>query len=217
MTFLFSYLQYRDTATEYKTWIGTAWVLNKNGYLVTADHAVKRAKVLNIFYKGRFYNAYVIARDSSNDIAIIKIFTLDFTSIPVSLQQNNTQNIAILGFGDPDHYGYKMHMFTGTATLGVFKSSIFTHSLGCHGDSGGPIINNYGNAVGVFTFLYDDSEVKQDKLCATQGGGAPIQYVIDLAQQNGIELDRNIDLHYNSFKYWFNYYKDSVLLLYGES
>lgn len=214
MTVSCIYLQYRSVNTS--SWSGTGWFINKYGYLVTADHVVAGARSLDVIYKGRDYKASVVARDHTHDVAILKIGISDPNIISITIRSNSNSRVVILGYPIPDYYKYEEKMFYNTVTFGGFMTSmVYLHGNICPGNSGGPIVDSYGNSLGVVTVGYTQYQDENTR-CCTEGGGASSKYVIDLARKYNISIVLDNFRVYHTFKYWFSHYKDSVVIIYGE-
>jgi Trypsin-like peptidase domain len=192
---------------------GTAFFINNKGYMATAYHVVKNSKDLRVLYKGKLYKASIIAVDTRNDIAIIKtnLKCKYYLSLTSRIKEN--EPIVTLGFPQPDYYGTNLKESIGTVTTSYFNI-IKNHSKTCPGHSGSPIIDNYGNAVGISTqgylfYIYNNHR------CTTEASGPPAKLLIELANKYKLYIDIDNFKVYNSLVTVINKYKDSVLLLYA--
>ena len=71
--------------------VGSGFVFDKKGHIITNAHVVKDAKkVVVTFLDGRSYNAKIIGIDEYTDIAVVKVNT-DLSSLePVSLGDSSS-------------------------------------------------------------------------------------------------------------------------------
>jgi len=195
-------------------WSGTAWVLNSDGYLVTADHVIGDGKIWQVRYKGQWYYAQVVARDKSNDIAILRAPIKNAIPLPVYADRVPSAYAALLGYPDPQRLGSNLKIAQGTVNWGgVFDTDAYFHGTTCHGNSGGPIIEGNGNAVAVLTtgnMLYSINDQ-----CASEGAGPQSYLVIQLANKYGVSYEQAQTQNAHPFNYWFSKYQDSVLFIYG--
>jgi serine protease Do len=155
---------------------GSGFLVSSDGYIVTNKHVVEDTKaeytvVLNDEKNfGKKVTAKVVARDPSNDIAVLKI---DMTGLP------------FLSFGDSDQLqvgqtaiaiGYSLGQFDNTVSKGVvsglsrsieagegrssetLKGLIQTDAAINPGNSGGPLLDISGNVIGVNVAMADSAQ-----------------------------------------------------------
>lgn len=196
-----------------KAWSGSAFFIDPNGYIVTAAHVVNAAKgnkKYYVYYKEQYYPAKVIDVDEIHDTAILKTNIRTDVWVPVTKDTSDGQHVGVYGFPlGVLNLVYK----TGTCDSGSFPyCQLFTHVYSCHGNSGGPVINDKGEAIGLENWIYDT-----EASCANEGGGPSIKYAINLALENGVPIDSTPKYISMSFKYWYFYYKDVIVNIYGEN
>jgi len=143
---------------------GTSFAISSNGYFATSLHIVKNANEIYLSTNDSVkYRADVVIQDSKHDIAILKINdTLfeNFRSIPYTLKQNELnigENVFTLGYSKKDIVFNEGSVSSNTGfnddTL-TFQVSIPANP----GNSGGPIINLYGELSGVLLAKNTDNE-----------------------------------------------------------
>lgn len=197
-------------------WSGTAWMLNKDGYMITANHVVEHEKQLIVKYGQHFYKAIVIGVDRTNDIAIIKTNLKNGRVFPLGRSSVLSQNTAIMGFPVPDVKGLDVKLTIGHArqmSYGIYTVVQFNVSI-CPGNSGGPIFNQFGAAVGLVDrghsfYQYDSNR------CTTRGDGATVEQIKDLANKYHVAYTEGNYTEERSFNEWSKVYSNSVLLIYG--
>ena len=141
---------------------GTGW-LGPKGYLVTADHVVAGARKLVLGQDGiRVGTAEVVLEDPANDVAVLRPHFTSGGRTAIALSEAPAklgEKVFTLGFPAPDHMGLAIKMTSGevSATSGDDASAGRTDdprflqiSVPVQpGNSGGPVIDETGRAVGV--------------------------------------------------------------------
>ena len=149
---------------ENSTSLGTGFIYNDTGYIVTNNHVVENAKVLDItFLNGDRYTANITGTDPFSDLAVIKI-NENVTNLPKSLVIGNSSELKIgdqvVAIGHP--FGLESSMTTGIISqigrlLSVdekgfsIPNAIQTDALINPGNSGGPLLNMKGEVIGINT------------------------------------------------------------------
>ena len=191
-------------------WSGSAFFINGNGYLATANHVVKGGKKFQIYYKHQFYPAYVVATDPDHDVAIVKTTITPTTFLPLSNKDYQGEAIGVFGYPGGT---LVLTLTTGTATYGgLYQQNVYAHARSCHGNSGGPIISSHGTVVGQLNWGYTGM---LNNLCTSEGGGPTIKYIIDLAARNNIQVAVVDDTTTYGFDSIYYTYKDSVVYIEG--
>ena len=149
---------------ENSTSLGTGFIYNDTGYIVTNNHVVENAKVLDItFLNGDRYTANITGTDPFSDLAVIKI-NENVTNLPKPLVLGNSSKLKIgdqvVAIGHP--FGLESSMTTGIISqIGRLLSidekgfsipnAIQTDALINPGNSGGPLLNMKGEVIGINT------------------------------------------------------------------
>ncbi len=143
---------------------GTGFAISSNGYILTNYHVIKDADSLYVQNsKGVSFKVRRVYEDSGNDIAILKVTDLSFTNlgaVPYSIKKSSA------GIGEPVYtLGYPKDDF-------VLGDGYVSSKTGLNGDtisyqvavtvnpgnSGGPLLDNNGNIVGVINGKEDKVE-----------------------------------------------------------
>lgn len=153
---------------------GTGFVITAEGLIATNKHVagIEGAKYTVITQEGKKYDATLLAKDTSNDFAILKI---------------DAKNLPVVEFGDSDDLdvgqrviavGNALGEFQNTVTVGVLsgkeRSLVATDSTGSasetlegllqtdaainEGNSGGPLVNVKGQVIGINTATASKNE-----------------------------------------------------------
>ena len=146
------------------TGVGSGFVFDKKGHIITNAHVVKGAtKVVVTFLDGRSYNAEIIGVDTFTDVAVIKV-NADLSLLhPLSLGDSSNLQVGepIAAIGNP--FGLSGSMTSGIVSqLGRLLPSgagysipdiIQTDAAINPGNSGGPLLNMRGEIVGINTAI----------------------------------------------------------------
>ena len=154
---------------ENQTSLGSGFIYNNKGYIVTNNHVVENAKVVDVtLINGDRYTANVTGTDAFSDLAVIKINenTTTTTTMTISkpLVVGNSSELRVgdqvVAIGNP--FGLESSMTTGIVSqIGRLLSidergfsipnAIQTDALINPGNSGGPLLNMKGEVIGVNT------------------------------------------------------------------
>lgn len=154
---LFNNPQYRYNAPVIAT--GSGVIISPDGYIVTNNHVVQEASKLEITLNDRrSFNAKVIGRDPTTDLALIKIDANDLPSLVYGNSDNLKVGEWVLAVGNPFN-------LTSTVTAGIvsakarninilgevsaIESFIQTDAVVNRGNSGGALVNTEGELVGI--------------------------------------------------------------------
>ncbi|MBQ6962423.1 MAG: trypsin-like peptidase domain-containing protein [Paludibacteraceae bacterium] len=143
-------------------WSGTGWAI-KDGHIVTNNHVIEGAKQIKVYgVKGRFdveYNAYVVATDKKNDLAVIKIEDNKFNgfgTIPYSVKKSASdvgEDVFVLGYPLIGSMGKEIKLTTGVISAKTgFLDDVSLYQISAPiqpGNSGGPLFDNRGNVIGI--------------------------------------------------------------------
>lgn len=173
-------------------WSGTGFALNK-GYVVTNYHVVEGARTIRIVgIHGEMYKAYkaiVVAVDTNNDIALLKITDKNFKGfnvIPYSVKTQLAEvgeSVFILGYPLTQTMGDEVKLTTGViSSRSGFQGdkSIYQTTAPIQpGNSGGPLFDNNGNIIGI--------------VCAKHTGAENVGYAIKSAYLKNL-LETSLDI-----------------------
>jgi len=146
--------------------LGSGLLIAPEGYVVTNSHVVEKATTIRVkLSDGREFMAEVIGRDSSTDIALLKL--RDVTSdLPFGyLGDSDRLNVGdwVVAIGNP--FGLEQSVSQGIISakervlgVGVFDDFLQTDALINPGNSGGPLFNMRGEVVGVNTAVVSQAQ-----------------------------------------------------------
>jgi S1-C subfamily serine protease len=137
--------------------IGTAWLLD-SGYVITCQHVIAEANSYLLIDRNKQETALeLIAQDRSNDIALLRAKELSSRSgIPISTDKTNTgAKVFTIGYPHPELLGSSPKLSVGIVNSQIgFLDDPRTYQISVplqSGNSGGPLIDEYGYAVGIVT------------------------------------------------------------------
>ena len=145
---------------------GTGFAIALGGYIATAYHVVKDEGIIQINSNNKLFEAEVIIKDRANDLAIIKQ-TEDIKYVnPLVLGDSSEvrlgEKIIALGYPITPILGESIKVTSGiiSSLTGIDDDPrVFQISVPIHGGmSGGPLLNNSGEVVGVIIAKLDDSK-----------------------------------------------------------
>jgi len=154
----------RNETSEVIGGVGSGFVFDKKGHIITNAHVVKDAvKVVVTFLDGRSYNAEIVGTDEFTDLAIIKVNADLVLLHPLSIGDSSNLKVGeqIAAIGNP--FGLSGSMTSGIVSqLGRLLPSDAAYSIPDviqtdaainPGNSGGPLLNMRGEIVGINTAI----------------------------------------------------------------
>ncbi|HBA89903.1 MAG TPA: peptidase [Geobacter sp.] len=141
--------------------LGSGFIVNKEGYIVTNDHVVRDAETIQVKLSNEsVYTGKVIGSDPKTDIAVIKINAKEPLPAAVLGDSNKLQvgqwAIAIGNpFGLDRTVTVGVISATGRSNMGIetYEDFIQTDASINPGNSGGPLLNVYGEVIGINTAI----------------------------------------------------------------
>lgn len=149
---------YDRSGNEYA--LGTGFVLSADGKIVTNYHVIEGAYSAVIEINGQTHNiASVLAYDSNIDLAVLKINARNLMAANVCKNPVNAgETVYAIGSsrGLTNTYSQGIVTYADRVLNGV---SYVQHDASItHGNSGGPLINSYGEVVGINSWGISDSQ-----------------------------------------------------------
>ncbi len=139
---------------------GSGFIISPDGYILTNNHLVGEAETVTVqLADGRKVTAEIVGADPETDVAVVKI---DRTGLPhIELADSNVLEVGewVIAIGNP--FGLS-HTVTagivsakGRSRIGVadYEDFIQTDAAINMGNSGGPLLNLDGKAVGINTAI----------------------------------------------------------------
>jgi len=145
---------------------GSGIIVSEDGYILTSDHVVQKAdRVSVMLHDRRQFEARVVARDPSTDVAVVKI---DATGLPVARLGDSDRlrpGDWVLAVGSPlglqfsvtagvvSATGRAIGILDGQQRTAPLEHFIQTDAAINPGNSGGPLVNLAGEVVGINTAI----------------------------------------------------------------
>ncbi|TYA15019.1 trypsin-like serine protease [Paenibacillus faecis] len=156
------------------TGIGSGFIFDKTGYILTNEHVVHNADVVRVTVQGteKPYEAKVLGTSYELDLAVLKIEGSNFPSIPLGNSGNTQVGEWLVAIGNPKGFDH-------TVTVGVLsakergpitipgengeKDREYEHLLQTDasinpGNSGGPLLNLNGEVIGINVAVSSDAQ-----------------------------------------------------------
>ena len=145
---------------------GTGVILSKDGYIVTNHHVVEGAAQIDVLLSdGRSLRATLVGSDGASDLAVLHVTADDLIAAQLGDSSALRVGDTVVAIGDP--LGIELR---GTMTDGIISAInrdvdvdgrtmnlIQTNAALNSGNSGGPLINCYGQVIGINTMKMGDS------------------------------------------------------------
>lgn len=146
--------------------IGSGFIISEDGYIVTANHVIQdMTRIRVVLSNEESYEATVIDGNEFTDLALIKIEKTGLTPIKIGKSSDLLVGDNVVAIGTPASIDFAGSLAEGNVSyndriLKVYGSDgsvekkmtlIQTNALVNPGNSGCPLINEYGEAVGVVT------------------------------------------------------------------
>jgi len=133
---------------------GTGFFVSKSGHIISNHHVIEGCDATKLSFKGKEIEADVLAVDKMNDLAILKTNLIPSKVYSVATEDAALlEDIIIAGYplGKSVSAAIKTSKGSVTALAGYGDnySEFQTDAALNHGNSGGPIMNQKGNVIGV--------------------------------------------------------------------
>jgi len=151
---------------------GTGFALTSDGIIVTNNHVIEGASTISIkgingnFDKG--YKGKVVITDKNNDLAIIKIDDNSFTAlgkVPYTIRSSSAstgESVYVLGYPLISTMGNEIKLTNGIiSSKSGFQGDITSYQISVPvqpGNSGGPLLDNQGNLIGIINAKHVGAE-----------------------------------------------------------
>lgn len=162
--------------TSKSSWMGSGFIVSRDGYIWTNEHVVRGADELIVnLPNGREFKAELIGSDTNSDVAVIQIQGAD---LPIAVLGNSNDLLIgewAIAIGNP--FGNIIGKGEPTVTVGVisalgrdfspetsergeriYRDMIQTDAAINKGNSGGPLVNSAGEVIGMNTFIFTGSQ-----------------------------------------------------------
>tara|TARA_B100000963_G_scaffold360449_1_gene391380 strand:- start:2086 stop:3300 length:1215 start_codon:yes stop_codon:yes gene_type:complete len=182
---------------------GSGIIISKSGYIVTNHHVIEDADDIEVEFivdgEVRNFNAEIVQSDKVNDLAIIKIFDMNFDgldNLPYNFKARSSDvGTKVYAYGYPmalSLMGKEIKITDGIiSSKSGFDGDITTYQITAPiqgGNSGGPLFDDKGNFLGI-----NSSGLRKD-IADNVGYTIKSSYVLNLIDV----LPKSIDLPSNT-------------------
>jgi S1-C subfamily serine protease len=147
--------------TQEQQSIGSGFVIDKAGHIVTNYHVVEGAQTVEVsFSNNESMKAKVVGTDPATDIAVLKVNAPSRALKPLTLGDSSAVRVGdqVIAIGNP--LGYDRSVTSGIVSavqrsitapnqVSTIGHVIQTDAALNHGNSGGPLLNAAGEVIGV--------------------------------------------------------------------
>jgi hypothetical protein len=142
--------------------LGSGFLVSKDGKIVTNLHVIRDMQAATVeLANGKVFHSFsILARDEHRDLAIIQVTGADLPVLEVGDSDTLVVGEPVVVVGSP-------RGLEGTITAGILSSVrdggegykvLQTDAAVNPGNSGGPLLNNKGQAIGVVSFILRSSQ-----------------------------------------------------------
>ncbi len=140
--------------------VGSGFVINKTGYILTNDHVVAKARKISVTTSdGQRFVATLVGRDPKTDVALIKIEPGRMLPVaPLGDSRSVRVGEWVMAIGNP--FGFDHTVTVGIVSAkgrfipGNYDEFIQTDASINPGNSGGPLIDTRGEVIAVNSAIY---------------------------------------------------------------
>lgn len=186
--------------------LGSGFIISEDGYILTNEHVIGDATdIIVSLTDGKTYDAELVERDKSFDIALLKIEGNNFPSVKLGDSDDILIGEWAIAFGNP--FGLFEFSNKPSVTVGVisavdlyfgekldegriFQDMIQTDASINPGNSGGPLVNSQGEVIGMNTFIFTAGSESEGSI------GIGFAIPINKIKQMVPELKERAERHY---------------------
>ena len=139
---------------------GTGIIMSEDGYIITNDHVIDSAVAIDVLMSdNQHYSAGLVGSDATSDLAVLKVEANGLKAAEFGDSESMRVGDVVVAIGDP--LGAELR---GTMTDGIISAInrdlvvngrsmtlMQTNAALNNGNSGGPLINVYGQVIGINT------------------------------------------------------------------
>ena len=165
--------------------LGSGFAVGENCIVTNAHVLDNPNNIVLTTYAGETHSAYLVGYDQDKDIAVLGVKDAKFTPLTVADYKSLNTGDDVYAIGAPKSMAYTLTKGVISAKereIGKYKY-IQTDAAINEGNSGGPLLYDEGNVIGVNTLKMLDSE--------GIGLAIPMTAVSDFLKSLNIELDEN--------------------------
>lgn len=144
--------------------VGTGIIITEDGYILTNYHVIAGCGSCRVWVTSQYgidqeYSAYLVGGDEDQDLAVLKIMAFDLPVAELGVSDELGVGDSVYAIGNPLGLELRSTFTDGIVSAvdrvvdveGVSMTLIQTNAELNSGNSGGPLINQYGQVVGINT------------------------------------------------------------------
>ena len=141
--------------------VGSGFIIESNGLILTNAHVVEGANTIYVTLTDkREYKAKLLGMDKRTDVAVVKIDARDLPKLPLGDSSRVRVGEWVLAIGSP--FGLENTVTAGIVSAksrdtGDYLPFIQTDVAVNPGNSGGPLLNTAGQAIGINSQIFSRS------------------------------------------------------------
>jgi len=168
--------------------LGSGFIVDPRGYILTNAHVIAKARRISVkLANGKDVPAHFCSRDNTEDLAIISVQLRNLPVVVVGNAKRIRSGDSVVAIGCP-------HGLDHTVTSGIVSTRdrdigghhyIQTDAALNEGNSGGPLLNDKGEVIGINTMIEKDA--------SRLGFAIPINAAYKLLKSSGVAVVTPLD------------------------
>lgn len=202
---IYCYESDRDYSDEVIYGTGSGIIIKANGYIVTNAHVLDGSSVFVVTTENEEnFRAELVGKDSKTDIAVLKIDAVALTAAQIGDSDEVVVGEEVVAIGNPAG-------LSGTVTNGIVSAlnreiriddtgfdmqCIQTNAAISPGNSGGALVNMYGQVIGITSSKYANTNYEGLGFAVTINQALPV--INQLVENGYVEGRVKIGIKFNS-------------------
>jgi len=149
---------------------GSGFVIQQNGYVLTNYHVIKNATRITVKVPGHeAVPARVVTTDQEKDLAIVQVSLRNLAALPIASSEpvQVLDSVTVLGYPLPSELGTALSASDGKVNAvregRTSDTQFFQIDANVNpGNSGGPLLNNHGEVVGIIVAKINSLQYAKD-------------------------------------------------------
>src|SRR5580692_1953725 len=149
---------------------GSGFIVQQNGYILTNYHVIKNATRITVTIPGRQeISARVVTVDQEKDLALLQVSLKNLSALPIASSETVQvlDSITVLGYPLPSELGTALSASDGKVNAvrdgRNGGTQLFQIDANVNpGNSGGPLLNNHGEVVGIIVAKINSLEYAKE-------------------------------------------------------
>jgi S1-C subfamily serine protease len=161
-------LDYSDNLVQVQSGLGSGFVWDRDGHIVTNNHVVEGAAALQVILADHSkWSGQVVGTDARADVAVLKIDAPQSQLHPILVGTSHDLKVGQKAYAIGNPFGLDQTLTTGIISAldrdvpsqngTTIKGAIQTNAAINPGNSGGPLLDSAGRLIGITTAIYSPS------------------------------------------------------------